>query len=185
MNFLNQKPCIPSCVVLSKSMCISVLGLSSSPSSSLVILFIHSGFSLCFLVAIFSSKIVRFLWHPVVGMFSCHSFPVVGRIFFRCFGKSYFVCIVLPFVDISLIFLLWPALSGLFTQVVLLFFSCVACFCFLFPLISAPLFFLSFWFVFVVYFICISSGIFHPGFDCFFVLFEGIPIFSQTNFAPA
>ena len=119
-------------------MCISVLGPSSSPSSSLLILFIHSAFSLCFLVAILSSKIVRFLWHPVVGMFSCYYLPIVDRIFFRCFGKSCFVCIVLPFVDISLIFLLLPALSGLFPQVVLLFFSCAACF-FLFPLISAPI----------------------------------------------
>ena len=64
VNFLNQKPCIPSwpgvfqfdilfSVVLSKSMRISALGPSSSPSSSLVILFIHSAFSFCFLVAIF------------------------------------------------------------------------------------------------------------------------------------
>ena len=55
-------------------------------------------------------------------MFSCHSLPIVDRIFFRYFGKSCFVCIVLPFVDISLMFLLSPALSGLFPQVVLLFF---------------------------------------------------------------
>ena len=59
VNFLNKKPCIPSwpcafqfdilfSVVLSKSMCISVLGPSLSSSSSLVILFIHSAFSLCF-----------------------------------------------------------------------------------------------------------------------------------------
>ena len=134
VNFLNQDPCIPSwpgvfqfdilfSVVLSKSMCISVLGPSSSPSSSLVMLLIHSAFSLCFLVAIFSSKIVRFLWYLVVCMFSCHSLPIVDRIFFRCFGKSCFVCIVLPFVDISLIFLLSPAPSGLFPQVVLLFFN--------------------------------------------------------------
>ena len=73
--------------VLSMSMCISVLGPSSSPSSFLVILFIHSAFSLCFLVAIFSSKIVQFLWHLVVGMFSSHSLPIVDRICFRCFGN--------------------------------------------------------------------------------------------------
>ena len=46
------------------------------------------------LVAIFLSQIVRFLLHPVVGMFSCHSLPIVDRIFSRCFGKSCFVCIV-------------------------------------------------------------------------------------------
>ena len=59
VNFLKQNPCIPSWpgvfqfdiflrVVLSKSMCISIFGSSSSPSNSLVILFIHSSFLLCF-----------------------------------------------------------------------------------------------------------------------------------------
>ena len=158
-------------------MCISVLGISSSPSSSLVLLFIHSTFSLCFLVAIFSSKIVRFLCHPVVGMFSCHSLPIADRIFFR-----YFVCIVLPFVDISLIFLLSPALSGLFPQVVLLFFLML-------PVPFFPRLFQRLFFIilacFRIFLICVSSRISHPSFDCFFLLFEGIPIFSQTNFTPA
>ena len=59
VNFLNQNPYIPPypgvfqfdiffSVFLSSSMCISALGPSSSPSSSLVISFIHSAFSLCF-----------------------------------------------------------------------------------------------------------------------------------------
>ena len=145
---MNQKPCIPLWpgvfqfnilfnVVLSKLMCISVLGPSSSPSSfSFNIVYPFSIFVMFFLVAIFSSKFARFIWHLVVGMFSCHSLPIVDRIFFRCFGKSCFVCIVLPFVDISLIFLFLLALFGLFPYVVLLFFSCVAC-SFLFLLISA------------------------------------------------
>ena len=194
VNCLNQKPCIPSwpgvfqfdilfSVVLSKLICISVLGPSSSPFSSLVILFIHSAFSLCFLVAIFSSKIVRFLLHLVVGMFSCHSLPIVDRIVFRCFGKSCFVCIVLPFVYIPLIFLLSPALPGLFSQVVQLFFSCVACS--FFPRLFQRLSFFIILACFRSFFICVSSRIFHPSFDCFFELFEAITIFSQTNFAPA
>ena len=84
-------------VVLSKSMCFSAFGPSLSPSNYFFKLFIHSAFSLYFLVAIFSSKMVRFLWHPVIGMFSCHPFPVVNIIFFRCFGMFYLVCIVLPY----------------------------------------------------------------------------------------
>ena len=104
-------------------MCISPFGPSLRPSS-LVILFIHSAFSLCFLVAIFSYKNVRCLWRPVVGIFLCHAFPVFGRIFFRSFWMSCFVCIVLPFVDISLIAIISPELSGSFPKVVLLFFSC-------------------------------------------------------------
>ena len=149
VNFLNQKQCIPSWpsvfqfdmlytfFFLGKSIYISVLGPSSSLSSSLVILFIHSAFSLCFFVAIFSSKIVRFLCHLVIGMFSCHSLPIVDKIFFRCFGKSCFVCIVLIFVDISLIFILSPALSGLLPQVVLFFLVLPVPF---FPAYLAPLF---------------------------------------------
>ena len=124
VNFLNQISCIPSwpgifwfgifCVVLRKSICISTFGSSSNPSSSLVILFIHSAFSFCFLVAIFWSKIVRFLWHPVFGMFFCllplmliEDIPKqLKKIFFHCFGISSFVFIFLPFVDTSLISLL-------------------------------------------------------------------------------
>ena len=79
-------------------------------------------FRYAFSVAIFSSKIVRFLWRPIVGMFLCHALPIVDRIFFRCFRMSCLVCIVLPFVDISLVSLLSPKHSGLLPQVVLLFF---------------------------------------------------------------
>ena len=41
------------------------------------------------------------------------------KIFFRCFGMSCVVCIVSPFVDISLVSLLSPEPSGLFPQVLL------------------------------------------------------------------
>ena len=106
VDFLNQNPGIPSCPGVFQFDILFSVFLSSY----------------AFSVAIFSSKIVRFLWRLVVGMFLCHALPVVDRIFFRCFGMSCFVCIVLLFVDISLISLLWPELSGLFPQVVLLFF---------------------------------------------------------------
>ena len=151
--FMNQNPSIPSwpgifqfhilfSVILSKSRCISALGPSSSRSSSLVILFIHTAFRYVFLLLpYFLSQIVRFLWHLVVGPFSRHPLPIVDRIFFRCFGISTFVCNDLPFVDISLIFLFWSVISGLFPQVVLLFFTWVAC-SFLFLHISVPLFFI-------------------------------------------
>ena len=92
------------------------------------------------MVAIFFSKIVWFLLHPLVGMFSCHLFPVFGNIFFHRFGMSCFVCFVLFFVDISLIFLLSPVNSGSFSLVVLLFFSRIA-FSYLFQHIPASFFF--------------------------------------------
>ena len=86
-------------VVLSESKCIFTFGSSSSPSNSFVTL--RSVYSRLFcyvlLVAISLFKIVRFLLHPVVGMFSCHLPPFIGRISFRCFGMSCFVCIVLLF----------------------------------------------------------------------------------------
>ena len=137
-----------------------------------VILFIHLAFSLFFfffLVAILS-KIVRFLLHLVVDMFSCHLLPVVDKIFFRCFGMSCFVCIVLHFVDISSIF---PSFASTFWFISS---SCTV----IFPVL--PFLFCSKIFQrlsFVLWrFICVSSRISHPGYDFFFVLFEGIPIFS-------
>ena len=123
-------------------------------SDLLRVLVIHLSYCLsiglfCYvhLVALFLSKIVRFLLHSVVGMFSFH-LPQLGRIFFRCFRMSCFVCIVLPFVDIFLIFLLSSGLFGLFHQVVLLFFLVVPFpFC---PYMFKRVFFvLSFWSVFV------------------------------------
>ena len=117
-------------------------------------------------------------------MFSCHLLPGVGRIFSHCFGLSCFFCIVLPFVNISLIFLLLSVLSGLFSQVVFSFFRVLPFpFCsYVFQRLS---FVLSFWPVFIDFFISVFSQISHPGFDFFLLLFEGNPIFSQTNFAPA
>ena len=102
--------------------------------------------------------------------------------FLLFFGKSCFVCIVLAFVDISLIFLLSPALSGLFPQVVLLFFLVS-------PVPFFPAYFSASLFCIILacfrsFVICVSSRISHPGFDCFFVLLGGISIFSQTNFKP-
>ena len=74
-------------------MSISVLEPSSSPSSYLVILFMHLAFSLSFFGChIFFPKSSSFLCTPVVGMFSCHSLPLVDRMLFHCFGKSCFVC---------------------------------------------------------------------------------------------
>ena len=106
-------------------MCISAFGTCWSSSSSFVRLFIHSAFSPCFFCCCLT-LVVRFPLHLVVGMFSFHLFPHVGKIFFRCFGMSFLVCIAIPFVYISLIILLSPLLSGLFLQIVQLLFSFVA-----------------------------------------------------------
>ena len=89
---------------------------------------------------------------------------------------SCFVCIVLSLVDISLVSLLSPEYSGLFPQVVLLFFPMSFPFSFH---IFLDIFVLPFWRVFVDFFIWVASRTSHPGFDGFFVLFGGTQ-FSHT-----
>ena len=123
-------------------------------------------FRLCFFfVATFLSKIIRFLLHSIVGIFSCHLLPLVGRIFSRYFQISCFVRIALPLVGISLLFLLSPVLSHLFPQVVLLFFSFVA-----FSVLSVhvPAYFLCF-----VIFSCFRS---------FFFFYLHLHLNSPTSF---
>ena len=70
----------------------------------------------------------NFIFFSVVGISSCHLPLLVGRIFFLCFRMSGSDCIVLPFLDVFLIFLLSSLLSGLFFRVILSFFS----YCFFF-----------------------------------------------------
>ena len=159
-NFLNQKPYTPSYpgvfqfgILFSVFIWISVLEPSSSPSSSFIILFIHSAFSSWFLVGIFLSKIVRFFLHPVVCMFSCHSLPIVDRISFRCFGKSFFCldCFTLCWYLFNL-----PSFASTFwfisSSVTVIFYRVA---CFFFPAYfsaSLSLFLKSFWLVFIVFF---------------------------------
>ena len=70
-------------VLLRSSMYISALGPFSSPSS-IVILFIHSVFSLCYFGChIFVQNRSFFCARLVIG-FLCHALPVVDRNFFRC-----------------------------------------------------------------------------------------------------
>ena len=104
-------------------MSISAFGLSSCLSNSFVMLLIHSAFLLCSLacdisVQNLSVSLVSGCWYVFVTS------PTICWIFFRYFGMSCFVCIVLLFVDIFLIFLFSPVLFGLFSQVLLLFILC-------------------------------------------------------------
>ena len=81
-------------------------------------------------------------------MFLGHLLPLVGKIFFRCFVIYCFFCIALPFVNISLIFLLSIVLSSLLPQVVWLFFL-VLSFAFCSDMFQRLSFVLLFWPVFV------------------------------------
>ena len=148
------------------------------------VFFLFFFFGHLLLVAIFYSEIVQHLFHLVVGMFSYHLPQLVGRIFFRCFGMSCFVCILLPFLDVFLIFLLLPVLSGLFPRAVLSFSPCVA---FSFLSQHVPAFLICF-IIFAScrrFLICVSSPIFNPGFDFLLAFYKGTQIFTRTNFAPA
>ena len=106
-NFLNHYPCMSSwpgvfrfgtflSFAQSESMCIFTEDPSSSPCNSFFILFIYSDFLWCSLC---SHVLLQncFAFHPVIGMSSC---ILAGRIFFRCFGMSCFVCIIWSCLDI-------------------------------------------------------------------------------------
>ena len=164
-------------VFLSKSMCISAFEPSSSPSTSLVILLIHSAFLLWFWQPYFRPKSFGFFGMPLLVCLCVMPSQLL-------IVMSYFFCIVLPFVDISLISVFLPVLSGLFPQGVFYFLS--SCLFLSVPTYSRVflLFYHSGMFS-KIFFICVFSRISHAGFDFFFMLFEGITIFSQTNFAPA
>ena len=133
------------------------------------------------LVAIFYSRIVQFLLHPVVSMCSYHLPQLVNRIFFRSFGVFCFACIALPFVDIFLIF--YRQYFLVYFLMLFCYFSCVAFFSFSPNMFRRFSFVLSFLSVFVFSFISVSNL---PSRFWFFVhsLFKETPIFSQTNFAP-
>ena len=138
-------------------------------------------FRYAFSVAIFSSKNVRSLWPPVVATFLCHALPVVSRISFRCFGMPFFVCIVLPFVYISLMSLLSPELLVYFLKLYS-FFSRVV-FSTQFPHITR-----SFRFTVLPCFRRFSSAFpvdFPSWFWQFLRAYWGDPDFSHTNFDSA
>ena len=115
---------------------------TSSPSNYCCVVYSFGIFVMFSWLSYFTPKLFSFS----VGIFSCHPPKLVSRIFFHCFRMSYFVAIVLPFVDIFLIFLLSSVLSGLFPQVLLLFFVLLYPFCpnlfqcFSFVLLFLPVF---------------------------------------------
>ena len=167
-DFLKLDPCMPLwpsvtkffSVVLSQSMCIFAFGPSSSLSDSFTILLIHLDFLSCSL--------------------GCHIFPYMLLEFFRCFRMSCFVSIVLPCLDIFLIF---PLLRLSFLAYLLelcCHFSCVAFFFFWSQHVQA-FSFVSHFFFCCRFLICVSCRISHSGFEFILVFFRGTPTFSQTN----
>ena len=187
VNFLNQKPCIPSWPgVFQFDMFLSVTLIKSVCISALVFLWYCLSiqpFRYVFFVAIFLCKIVGFLFHLVVGMFYCNLHPVADRIFFHCFGMS---CFVYCFTFCRYLFNL-PSFTSTFwfiSSSCIVSFSRVV-FSFLFLIVPASFFCLIIFACFRRFFIWVSSRNSHSGFDFSFVLFEGISIVSQTNFAPA
>ena len=92
----------------------------SSPSNSFSMLFIHSAFLICSLRSYILLRNSFASLSLVVGISSCILPLLAGRIFFRCFGLSCFVCIVLSCLDIFLAPLLSPVPSDLFCRIVLL-----------------------------------------------------------------
>ena len=95
-----------------------------------------------FIIVVFVRFFLAFQQTESVGMFSCYSLLFVDRIFFRCFGKSCFVCIVLPFVDISLIFLFFCLLFLVYFLKLYCYFFLCCLFLFVPAYFSASLFFI-------------------------------------------
>ena len=153
-------------------------GSSSSPWNSFSMLFIHSAFILW---SLFCYKIVLLLLPPGVSM---SSHICWYNFCFRCFGMSYFVCIVWSYVSIFLIFLLSSGPSYLFTQVVSFVLIVLLC-SFLSEHILAFFVCLRIFACCFRYLICVFSLTYHPGFEFLFLFFRGNQIFSLTNFAPA
>ena len=131
VNFLNQNPRMPSrpenfpiwyfwmLFSVEQSFFCFAFSLLSTPNSFPIWLFCYNLF-----VAIFKSENILFPCHSVVGGASCNFSLLAGRIVFDAFGMSYFVCIVLPCLDIFLIFLLWQVSSGYFFELFSLFYLC-------------------------------------------------------------
>ena len=167
-------------------MSISAFGPSSIPFYSLVILFIHSAFSLCFFffwlpyfsLKTFGFSSIRLLVcfcvissHLLVEFsFVVFEYHVLSALFYPC----RYVFNLPSFANIS-----WP----ISTTRIVIFLVLPFPFCLHVP--ASFLCFIILAFFFVDFFTCVSCRISYPGFDFFFVLFEGIPIFPQTNFAPA
>ena len=127
----------------------------------LLVYFIVISFQLLieFSFIVLEYPILSLLFYHLRYLFNLHSFASSFRYISSC-------CIVsFSRVVFSFLLLIIPA------------------FCFFFWVF---LFVLSFLAVFEGFFlIWISSRNFHPGFDFPLLILEGIPIFSQTNFAPA
>ena len=105
---------------------------------------------------------------------------LVGRIFYRCFGKPCFVYIVWSCLGIFLVFLLSPILFWLVSL------SCIiSSSCHTFSAASKYILMFRFSIFACSFLICDSNLSSRPGFDFLFVVFRGIPMFSLTNFAPA
>ena len=198
VNFLNQKPCIASWpvvfqldiffrIIFSKSICISAFRPSLSPSNSLVIVYSFSLFVGFFWLPYFSPELFSFF---CIWLFAL--FPIISSQLLIEFSFIVLECPVLP-VLFTLCRYLFNLLSFTSTFwfislscIVIFSFFLLSCIAFSFLFRHIPVSFHCFIILacFRRFFICISSWISPPGFDFSFVLFEGMPIFTQTNFAP-
>ena len=137
-------------------------------------------FRYVFLVVIFSSRIVQFLWYLVVVCFRLtprHLFIefsfVVRNVLFSLY------CFLLWRY---LIFLLPPLFSSLFPQVVLFFFSCLN---FYFLSLHLPVSFFSFIILACYRRFFLRFQSYFPSWVFFLVSFERNTVFSQTKFTAA
>ena len=151
MKFLNQYLCIPSWLgIFQFDIFWVTLWVSQRVFSLYVLLRVLTLFPcwlsirlFCYvvLVAIFYSKIVLFLCHPIVGMSMCILNLLNGRIFFFCrFGMCCFVFIVLSCLDIFFSFSSFAPTFWFISSCCIVCFTC--CVSFFFSSQNFPVFFL-------------------------------------------
>ena len=163
-------------------MCIFIFYPSLSPSNYFPMLLIHSAFLMFSWLPYFTQTLFSFLYIRLLACLRVTS-PYFLLDLFYYFGMSCFVCIVLPCLNIFLMFPLSSVHSGLFPRVLLSFFLVL-----LFPFCPQIFQRFSLFFIFVCchrFLMCVSSRISQPGFYFLFVFLKGTWFFSQTNFAPA
>ena len=155
-----------------ESMSILAFCPSSNASNSFLMWLIPLAFLLCFiLVAIFCFKIALLSLRQVVGTCSFHLPLLLIEFFSLYFGMSFFVSIVLPWLDIFLMFLLSPILSGILFIRVVSSYLLVLIFPFRLSMFQRFLFFCFVLSLLLCWFLTgVSSQIFHAGFEFMFVV---------------
>ena len=171
--------CFPVGTYSCESRCLFTFGLLQ-----VLVIFFHSVYpfgisGILFLFLHLSPKLFSFVCMRFFNLSLC-LLHRLDKIFFRCFGRSCFVCIAWRCSDIFWVFLLSPVYFGLLVSIVLSVLSAVFFFffffCSSFHCILVYFSFLSSFICYRIFFICPSNLISHPDFLFQFLFLRGIAV---------